>query len=282
MTEVADPAARHGAGVPALRRPARARPGVVPELRHRASARGSRRPALARRRSCSSARCSRCSPRRWSLALVELSGDPQPVAKAPTARRPRPRRRARRTTAARAAPPWPARRPRPPPTADAERHARPRARPRRRRRPAGRASTTGGLADVARGQDAAGPSSWPRRSSPRRGRDEGARARPAARSASCDSDDFSSLRKGYWVVFSGQYDSRERRRGRGRGRRAATPTRAASSRAEPTGRLAPRARPPRRQPPRRRLGERVHVDDVGRRRRRVRDQHRHQRGHGVR
>ena len=23
-----------------------------------------------------------------------------------------------------------------------------------------------------------------------------------------ESDDFSSLRKGYWVVFSGQYDSR--------------------------------------------------------------------------
>ena len=43
---------------------------------------------------------------------------------------------------------------------------------------------------------------------PLRGREEGARGAAAARSASCSSDDFSSLRKGYWVVFSGQYDSR--------------------------------------------------------------------------
>ena len=51
--------ARHRAGVPALRRVARARPGVVPELRHRRRHADRADAALARPGRCSSARCSR-------------------------------------------------------------------------------------------------------------------------------------------------------------------------------------------------------------------------------
>ena len=151
------------------------------------------------------------------LALVELSGDPQPVAKAPSSTptatpagapaddggsaAPRGRRDAH----ARSRPRCPASRPRrptpsgttpdptqttPPDPAATTRPPRPPA-----ISPSGPPDKTGWTAVLASTHV------------PLRGREEGAR-RGRRRGRRPESDDFSSLRKGYWVVFSGQYDSR--------------------------------------------------------------------------
>ena len=148
------------------------------------------------------------------LSLVELGGDPQPVAKAPDPRRDGdPRRRARRRRRRRRA-----HHDRPAADARGGRHAGPGATPRpptpapgAEPRRADAIPTPGGTTP---GAGAAASPSWP----------EGktawtviiastgsrAEAEKKARAAGADagvlnSDDFSSLRKGYWVVFAGQY-----------------------------------------------------------------------------
>ena len=224
--------------LPALRRAARARPGVVPELRHRRRRRGSLRTPGWRTPVAIVGALLALLAAALVLALVELSR--RPAAGRARPRRPprpppaRPRRRAapaptpparpRRPADARArAATAPDRRPAPPGTADADRRR---------------------LADVARRQDAPAPSCSPR-APPRPRRRAKARDRRAAADVGVlDSDDFSSLRNGYWVVFAGQYDraSRPRRRRR----RGARPARRGAY-ARRVDADAER-RPPRRQP----------------------------------
>ncbi|HYM58614.1 MAG TPA: SPOR domain-containing protein [Solirubrobacteraceae bacterium] len=109
------------------------------------------------------------------LALVELSGDPQPVAKAPRA-----------TPAPAPAPSAPA--PTPAPTA-ASSPGKPAA------WPTGRSAWTVVLA-----------STRSKAPAQRRARRPGASGAPVG---VLNSSDYSSLSKGFWVVFSGQYESRE-------------------------------------------------------------------------
>ena len=148
------------------------------------------RAGLARRRSRSSACCSRSRRDRAR----------------PRARRARRRRRAGR--------PPPPRRPtpdRPTPTAAPAHRGTPRrSRPRSRRPPTdGHARHPAGDRRLARGQGRAGRScSSPPR--PAGGRRRRARTSSPARASPVgilNSDDYSSLEPGHWVVFSGQYDS---------------------------------------------------------------------------
>ena len=136
------------------------------------------------------------------LSLVELGGDPQPVAKAPT----------------NAATPTPSAAPddgaaTPAPTTVApEPTATPSATPEASLTPApggtspdGGTTAAGGLAQWPDGKRA-----WTVVVASTRSRSE---AEKKARAAGSDagvlrSDDYSSLRKGYWVVFAGQYPSR--------------------------------------------------------------------------
>jgi septal ring-binding cell division protein DamX len=113
------------------------------------------------------------------LALVELSGDPQPVAKAP---------RATPVPAAAPVAPAPAATPTPAPTA---------------------ASPPGTLAAWPKSRSAwtaVLASTRSKAQAQRRARRLGASGAPVG---VLSSSDYSSLRKGFWVVFSGQYGSRE-------------------------------------------------------------------------
>jgi hypothetical protein len=103
------------------------------------------------------------------LALVELSGDPQPVAQAPSV------------------------------TATAT--------------PAGAPADDGGAAPpVAGGTPTPVPTAWTAVLASTKSRSEAEQKARAAGGGGeigvLRSDDYKSLRKGYWVVFSGQYDSR--------------------------------------------------------------------------
>jgi hypothetical protein len=139
------------------------------------------------------------------LALVELSGDPQPVAKAPSATATAtpagapaddggaaPVAGATPTPAATTAPPSAT--PAPGATPDAA-------------TPPGPASSTGALATWPSGK-----TGWTAVLASTKSRSEAerkARAAGGSEAGVLHSDDFSSLRKGYWVVFSGQYDSQK-------------------------------------------------------------------------
>ncbi len=132
------------------------------------------------------------------LALVELSGDPQPVAKAPSAT-------ATATPAGApaddggVAPPVAGTAPTPVPTATPSLTPAPST-------PPGPASSTGALAVWPSGK-----SGWTAVVASTQSRAEAERKARAAGGSEVGvlkSDDFSSLRKGYWVVFSGRYDSR--------------------------------------------------------------------------
>jgi septal ring-binding cell division protein DamX len=135
------------------------------------------------------------------LALVELSGDPQPVAKAPAgAPTPAPTAGAPPDDGGTAAPPVAGTTPAPSPTAE------PSATPGVTPTPDA-ASTTGGLAEWPEGERA-----WTVVLASTRSRSEAetkARAAAGEEAGVLRSDDYTSLRKGYWVVFSGQYDSRD-------------------------------------------------------------------------
>jgi septal ring-binding cell division protein DamX len=136
------------------------------------------------------------------LSLVELGGDPQPVAKAPA--------NATATATPSAAPDDGAAAPAP--TVAPEPTAGPIATPEAGLTPVpggasadGGATAAGGLAQWPDGKRA-----WTVVVASTRSRSE---AEKKARAAGGDagvlhSDDFSSLRKGYWVVFAGQYPSR--------------------------------------------------------------------------
>jgi hypothetical protein len=139
------------------------------------------------------------------LALVELSGDPQPVAKAPSAT-------ATATPAGApaddggVAPPVAGATPTPVPTAAPGLTPAPSITPDAAATPPGPASTTGALATWPSGK-----TGWTAVIASTQSRSEAerkARAKGSGEVGVLKSDDFSSLRKGYWVVFSGQYDSR--------------------------------------------------------------------------
>lgn len=140
------------------------------------------------------------------LALVELSGDPQPVAKAPGATAAATPAGAPADDGGSAAPvagatPTPA-----PTTAAPGLTPSPSTTPDAAATPPGPASTTGALAEWPRGK-----SGWTAVVASTQSRAEAerkARAAGGSKVGVLKSDDFSSLRKGYWVVFSGQYDSR--------------------------------------------------------------------------
>jgi RNA polymerase subunit RPABC4/transcription elongation factor Spt4 len=146
------------------------------------------------------------------LALVELSGDPQPVAKAPSATPTATPTGAPADDGGSAAPvvgetPTPAPTtaepgitPSPSATPDAG------ATPDASATPAGPASTTGTVASWPSGK-----SGWTAVLASTQSRAEAerkAQAEGGGEVGVLKSDDFSSLRKGYWVVFSGQYDDR--------------------------------------------------------------------------
>jgi hypothetical protein len=139
------------------------------------------------------------------LALVELSGDPQPVAKAPTAT-------ATATPAGApaddggVAPPVAGATPTPVPTAVPSITPAPSTTPDAGATPPP-ASTTGALASWPSGK-----TGWTAVLASTKSRSEAERKARAAGSPEAGvlhSDDFSSLRKGYWVVFSGQYDAQK-------------------------------------------------------------------------
>jgi septal ring-binding cell division protein DamX len=136
------------------------------------------------------------------LSLVELGGDPQPVAKAPgNAATPTPSAAPDDGAAA------------PAPTVAPEPTAGPSATPEAGLTPQpGEANPDGGAPAAAGGLAVwpEGKSAWTVVVASTRSRSE---AEKKARAAGGDagvlhSDDFSSLRKGYWVVFAGQYPSR--------------------------------------------------------------------------
>jgi hypothetical protein len=142
------------------------------------------------------------------LALVELSGDPQPVAKAPSAS-PTPAAAPAEDGGAATAPvagatPTPAAAPSVTPAPSVAPGATP---------SPGAAAAPGATPSPATGTLATWPtgkSGWTvivASSKSRAEAESKARAKPGA--GVLDSDGFTSLRKGYWVVFSGQYDSRK-------------------------------------------------------------------------
>lgn len=134
-----------------------------------------------------------------ALALVELSGDPQPVARTPQAT-PAPTMAAPTATPTAGATPEPGATPDPAATADPDASVTP------------DPGSTGAAGE---------PAEWPAdrtaytvviASSASRAQAE-RRAREELDNGSADvgvlnSDDYSSLREGFWVVFSGQYESR--------------------------------------------------------------------------
>jgi septal ring-binding cell division protein DamX len=144
------------------------------------------------------------------LALVELSGDPQPVAKAP-APAPTPAAAAPAEDGGGGTAPAPGTTPVPTPgasvtpapsvTPGASGTPAPGSTP----APGATPSTTAAVAEWP-----AGRSAWTVLLASTKSRTEAerkARAKPG--SGVLHSDDFTSLRKGYWVVFSGQYDTRK-------------------------------------------------------------------------
>ena len=145
------------------------------------------------------------------LSLVELGGDPQPVAKAPN-----PGATATPSAAPEdgAATPAPTTAPAPGATPEAgATPARPRRRPSRPHptRPSRTPSPTPGGASGGLAQWPDGKTAWTVVIASTSSRAE---AEKKARAAGADagvlhSDDYSSLRKGYWVVFAGQYDDQK-------------------------------------------------------------------------
>jgi hypothetical protein len=143
------------------------------------------------------------------LALVELSGDPQPVAKAPSATATATPAGAPADDGGSAAPvagatptpvptPIPSLTPAPSTTPDAGSTPAP-----------GNTVTPGGTGGLATWP--ADKSGWTAVLASTKSRSEAekkARAAGGGEVGVLNSDDFTSLRKGYWVVFSGQYDSR--------------------------------------------------------------------------
>jgi septal ring-binding cell division protein DamX len=138
------------------------------------------------------------------LALVELSGDPQPVAKAPVGI-PTPAAGAPAGDGGAAgATPTPAATPSVTPAPTVTPGATPS--PGATAAPGATPAPTSGTLAVW----PTGKSGWTvvlASSTSRAEAERKARARPGA--GVLRSDDFTSLRKGYWVVFSGQYDSRK-------------------------------------------------------------------------
>ena len=139
------------------------------------------------------------------LALVELSGDPQPVAQAPGgAPTATPAAGAPADDGGTAAPVAGAT---PTPTATPTPSVTPTASPGAETTAPGATGTSGGLATWPSGK-----TGWTvvLASTPSRAEAERkARAAGTAEAGVLHSDDFASLRKGYWVVFSGQYDARK-------------------------------------------------------------------------
>ncbi len=136
------------------------------------------------------------------LALVELSGDPQPVAKAPVTTPTATPAGAPADDGGSAAPVV-GETPTPVPTAVPTVTPAPGTTP---DSTAPGAPTTGALAEWP-----AGKTGWTAVLASTESRSEAERKARAAGGGDVGvlrSDDFSSLRKGYWVVFSGQYDSR--------------------------------------------------------------------------
>jgi SPOR domain len=138
------------------------------------------------------------------LALVELSGDPQPVAKAPTTAATATPAGAPADDGGSAAPvagatPTPAATPVPTTT--------PSVTPAPTGNLQGTPSTPGTVAAWPSGR-----TGWTAVLASTKSRAEAERKARAATTGSAGvlrSDDFSSLRKGYWVVFSGQFDSQK-------------------------------------------------------------------------
>jgi hypothetical protein len=143
------------------------------------------------------------------LALVELSGDPQPVAKAPTATATATPAGAPADDGGSAAPVAGAT-PTPVPTAVPGTTPVPSTTPDAGNTPApGNTVTPGATGDLATWP--ADKNGWTAVLASTKSRSEAekkARAAGGGEVGVLKSDDFSSLRKGYWVVFSGQYDSR--------------------------------------------------------------------------
>ena len=146
------------------------------------------------------------------LALVELSGDPQPVAKAPTASATATPAGAPADDGGAAVPPVAGATPTPVPTAV------PSVTPAPTTPEAGAAPTPGGKIQPGGTNSAGDLATWPAdktgwttvlaSTTSRSEAEKKARAAGGGEVGVLQSDDFSSLRKGYWVVFSGQYDSR--------------------------------------------------------------------------
>jgi hypothetical protein len=142
------------------------------------------------------------------LALVELSGDPQPVAKAPTATATATPAGAPADDGGAAVPPVAGATPTPAPTAV------PSVTPAPTTTPEAGATPTPGATTEPGGDLATWPpdkSGWTAILASTEDRSEAekkARAAGGGEIGVLRSDDFKSLRKGYWVVFSGQFDSR--------------------------------------------------------------------------
>ena len=149
------------------------------------------------------------------LSLVELGGDPQPVAKAPTPGATATPSAAPDDGAAAAAPTTA-----PPPEARPPRPARPPT-PARRAPDQGTAGETPDAIPTPGGSNtgtSGGLAEWPEGKSAwtvvLASTGSRAEAEKKAQAAGADagvlhSDDYSSLRKGYWVVFAGQYADQE-------------------------------------------------------------------------
>ena len=149
------------------------------------------------------------------LALVELSGDPQPVAQAPSATATATPVGPPADDGGSAAPPVAGETPTPVPTAVPSVTVTP--------QPSATPDANGRTPEPVPGGDIE-PSptgdlaTWPAdkngwtavlaSTTSRSEAEKKARAAGGGEVGVLDSDDFSSLRKGYWVVFSGQYDSR--------------------------------------------------------------------------
>jgi septal ring-binding cell division protein DamX len=136
------------------------------------------------------------------LALVELSGDPQPIAKAPTTT-PTATPAGPPADDGGAAPPVVGETPTPVPTVTPAPTTTPDP---AATQPPDDSPATGGLAEWP--ADKTGWTAVLASTTSRSEAEKKARAAGGRDVGVLESDDFSSLRKGYWVVFSGQYDSR--------------------------------------------------------------------------